>query len=149
LSGAGLLRIEATAVEPEGRMSPDDLGLGPMPPKLRWARRWKPCACAGTLPLANQRTDEYGGSLENRMRFPLEVFDAGRAVFPADKPAVCGYWRPTEWRAGQEQTVAFAQALNQRGCTGEVDMAALALAWSDPVRRAGGCAQAVLAVTTA
>ena len=37
-------------------------------------------------PIANQRTDEYGGSLENRMRFPLEVFDAVRAAFPADKP---------------------------------------------------------------
>ncbi|MGH8706246.1 MAG: FAD-dependent monooxygenase, partial [Burkholderiales bacterium] len=33
-------------------------------------------------PLTNQRTDEYGGSLENRMRFPLEVFDAVRAVWP-------------------------------------------------------------------
>ena len=37
-------------------------------------------------PIANQRTDQYGGSLENRMRFPLEVFDAVRAAFPADKP---------------------------------------------------------------
>ena len=34
-------------------------------------------------PLTNQRTDEYGGSLENRMRFPLEVFRAMRAVWPA------------------------------------------------------------------
>jgi 2,4-dienoyl-CoA reductase-like NADH-dependent reductase (Old Yellow Enzyme family) len=33
-------------------------------------------------PLSNRRTDEYGGSLENRMRFPLEVFEAVRAVFP-------------------------------------------------------------------
>ena len=39
-------------------------------------------------PIANQRSDEYGGSLENRMRFPLEVFDAVRAAFPADKPGV-------------------------------------------------------------
>ncbi|REN19888.1 oxidoreductase, partial [Mycobacterium tuberculosis] len=37
-------------------------------------------------PLANHREDEYGGSLENRMRFPLEVFDAVREVFPADRP---------------------------------------------------------------
>ena len=37
-------------------------------------------------PLANRRTDEYGGSLENRMRFPLEVFHAVRAVWPAGKP---------------------------------------------------------------
>ncbi|HYS14547.1 MAG TPA: oxidoreductase, partial [Burkholderiaceae bacterium] len=37
-------------------------------------------------PIANRRTDQYGGSLENRMRFPLEVFAAVRAVFPPDKP---------------------------------------------------------------
>src|SRR5947199_3693594 len=37
-------------------------------------------------PLTNQRTDQYGGSLENRMRFPLEVFDAVRGVWPAHKP---------------------------------------------------------------
>jgi anthraniloyl-CoA monooxygenase len=37
-------------------------------------------------PLTNTRTDEYGGSLENRMRFPLEVFDAIRAVWPQDRP---------------------------------------------------------------
>ncbi len=38
-------------------------------------------------PLSNTRTDEYGGSLENRMRYPLEVFSAMRAVWPKDKPA--------------------------------------------------------------
>ncbi len=37
-------------------------------------------------PLTNQRGDEYGGSLENRCRYPLEVFNAMRAVWPADKP---------------------------------------------------------------
>jgi anthraniloyl-CoA monooxygenase len=37
-------------------------------------------------PVSNKRTDEYGGSIENRLRFPLEVFDAVRAVWPADKP---------------------------------------------------------------
>ncbi|GGA05353.1 bifunctional salicylyl-CoA 5-hydroxylase/oxidoreductase [Neptunicoccus cionae] len=37
-------------------------------------------------PLSNIRTDEYGGSLENRMRYPLEVFAAMRAVWPAEKP---------------------------------------------------------------
>ncbi|MBS1718185.1 MAG: bifunctional salicylyl-CoA 5-hydroxylase/oxidoreductase [Armatimonadetes bacterium] len=37
-------------------------------------------------PLANQRPDEYGGSLENRLRFPLEVFRAMRAVWPEEKP---------------------------------------------------------------
>lgn len=37
-------------------------------------------------PITNRRTDEYGGSLENRMRYPLEVFTAMRAVWPAEKP---------------------------------------------------------------
>jgi anthraniloyl-CoA monooxygenase len=37
-------------------------------------------------PLTNQRTDEYGGSLENRLRYPLEVFDAVRAVWPGHLP---------------------------------------------------------------
>jgi anthraniloyl-CoA monooxygenase len=37
-------------------------------------------------PLTNRRTDEYGGTLENRMRFPLEVIRAVRAVWPAEKP---------------------------------------------------------------
>lgn len=37
-------------------------------------------------PLQNKRTDEYGGSLENRLRFPLEVFRAMRAAWPADRP---------------------------------------------------------------
>ncbi|MFC7408761.1 bifunctional salicylyl-CoA 5-hydroxylase/oxidoreductase [Hydrogenophaga atypica] len=37
-------------------------------------------------PLTNHRSDEYGGSLENRLRYPLEVFKAVRAVWPADKP---------------------------------------------------------------
>jgi anthraniloyl-CoA monooxygenase len=37
-------------------------------------------------PLTNWRTDEYGGSLENRMRYPLEIFQAVRAIWPAEKP---------------------------------------------------------------
>jgi anthraniloyl-CoA monooxygenase len=37
-------------------------------------------------PLTNRRTDQYGGSLENRMRYPLEIFDAVRAVWPSEKP---------------------------------------------------------------
>ena len=37
-------------------------------------------------PLQNRRTDEYGGSLDNRLRFPLEVFAAMRAAWPPDRP---------------------------------------------------------------
>jgi 2,4-dienoyl-CoA reductase-like NADH-dependent reductase (Old Yellow Enzyme family) len=69
-------------------------------------------------PLSNRREDEYGGSLTNRMRFALEVFDAVRAVFPADK-AVSVRVSGTDWVEGGwdiGQTVAFAQALEARGC---------------------------------
>lgn len=67
-------------------------------------------------PLANQRTDEYGGSLENRMRFPLEVFDAVRAAFPADKPVGVRV-SASDWVEGGwdiEQTIAFAKELKKR-----------------------------------
>ncbi len=69
-------------------------------------------------PLSNHRTDEYGGSLDNRMRFPLEVFDAVRAIWPAGKPLTVRV-SGTDWKEGgwdEESTVAFAQALEARGC---------------------------------
>jgi 2,4-dienoyl-CoA reductase-like NADH-dependent reductase (Old Yellow Enzyme family) len=68
-------------------------------------------------PTSNQRTDQYGGSLENRMRFPLEVFDAIRAEVPADKPVGVKV-SATDWIEGGwdvEQTIAFARELKQRG----------------------------------
>jgi 2,4-dienoyl-CoA reductase-like NADH-dependent reductase (Old Yellow Enzyme family) len=70
-------------------------------------------------PLSNFRDDEYGGELENRLRFPLEVFEAVREAFPADRPVsmrVSGTdWAPGGWDI--EQTVAFAEALEARGCS--------------------------------
>jgi len=69
-------------------------------------------------PLSNRRDDEYGGSLENRMRFPLEVFDAVRVAFPAYR-AVSMRVSGTDWADGGwdiDQTIAFAQALEARGC---------------------------------
>lgn len=70
-------------------------------------------------PLSNRREDEYGGSLENRMRFPLEVFDAVREAFPAQRPVsmrVSGTdWAPGGWDLGQ--TMTFAKALNAHGCS--------------------------------
>lgn len=69
-------------------------------------------------PLSNHRDDEYGGSLENRMRFPLEVHDAVRAAFPAERPVTMRV-SGSDWVAGgwdAEQTVAFARALESRGC---------------------------------
>ena len=68
-------------------------------------------------PLSNQRTDAYGGSLENRMRFPLEVFDAVRGAFPAGKPVgvrISGSdWVEGGWDV--EQSVALTQELQRRG----------------------------------
>jgi len=68
-------------------------------------------------PISNRRTDEYGGSLENRMRYPLEIFDAVRAVVPADQPLGIKL-SATDWVEGGwdlEQTIAFAQVLKARG----------------------------------
>ena len=69
-------------------------------------------------PIANKRADEYGGSLENRMRFPIEVFDAVRAAVPAEMP-VWARISATDWVPGGwdiEGTVALSRALKARGC---------------------------------
>jgi 2,4-dienoyl-CoA reductase-like NADH-dependent reductase (Old Yellow Enzyme family) len=69
-------------------------------------------------PLSNRRDDDYGGSLDNRMRFPLEVFDAVRAAFPAER-AVSVRVSGMDWAKGGwdiEQTAVFARALEARGC---------------------------------
>jgi 2,4-dienoyl-CoA reductase-like NADH-dependent reductase (Old Yellow Enzyme family) len=69
-------------------------------------------------PIANRRTDAYGGALENRMRFPLEVFDAVRAIWPAAKPLGVRV-SATDWVEGgwdPEQTLVLARALKDRGC---------------------------------
>jgi 2,4-dienoyl-CoA reductase-like NADH-dependent reductase (Old Yellow Enzyme family) len=69
-------------------------------------------------PISNRRDDAYGGSLDNRMRFPLEVYDAVRAEWPEDRPLgvrisavdyLDGGW-------GIEDSVAFGQQLAERGC---------------------------------
>ena len=214
LSGAALLTIEATAVTPEGRISPRDLGLwsddtaAALERALESVRRWSDMPIAiqlghagrkastrvpweggarigpqepggwqtyapsalpfaerdtppvpldrsglGTIrdafaaaaeraarlgidgiqlhgahgyllhqflsPLSNRREDDYGGSLENRMRFPLEVFDAVRAAFPKGRPVtmrVSGTdWAPGGWDI--DQTIAFARALEAHRCS--------------------------------
>jgi 2,4-dienoyl-CoA reductase-like NADH-dependent reductase (Old Yellow Enzyme family) len=68
-------------------------------------------------PLSNQRDDTYGGSLENRMRFPLEVFEAVRQAIP-DRPVTVRI-SGTDWVEGGwniEQTCAFATMLEAAGC---------------------------------
>lgn len=211
LSGAGLLILEATAVSPEGRISPADLGLWSvehqqaLAPIVQAIRRHAPIKLAVQLahagrkassappfeggqalapgqggwqtvapsalphapgdplplaldqagldriktdfvnaalrayalgieaielhgahgyllhqflsPLANQRNDQYGGSLENRLRFPLEVYDAVRAAVPRDM-ALGMRVSASDWVEGGwdiEQTLVLAQALKQRG----------------------------------
>jgi 2,4-dienoyl-CoA reductase-like NADH-dependent reductase (Old Yellow Enzyme family) len=212
LSGAGLLFLEATAVEPAGRISPADLGLWSdhteqaLGAVLEQVRKWSampiaiqlghagrkasvrkpwegghavpiedggwrtvapsslPFSAQGAAPLAldeaglqtlreafaasarradrigidafeihgahgyllhqflsplsNRRGDAYGGSLQNRMRFPLEVFDVVRAAVSPGKPVGIRV-SATDWVEGGwdlEQTLEFAQALKQRGC---------------------------------
>ncbi len=212
LSGAGILFLEATAVEPEGRISPDDLGLWsdhteqalahvlesvrkhsrmPIAVQLAHAGRkastrvpwqggkqisssaggWRTVApsaepylegdetplaldAAGLArvrdafaaaarradrlgldaievhaahgyllhqflsPLSNRRQDDYGGSLENRMRFPLEVFDAVRASFDMNKPVGIRI-SATDWVDGGwdlQQSIQLAHELKKRGC---------------------------------
>ncbi len=71
-------------------------------------------------PISNERTDNYGGSLENRMRFPLEVFAAMRAVWPKEKPLGVR-WSGTDWRDdlhgwSVKDSQAFAVALAGQGC---------------------------------
>ena len=68
-------------------------------------------------PISNQRTDSYGGSLENRMRFPLRLFQAVRAAFPAHKPIGMKI-SAVDWMAGGwdlPQSVVFARALKELG----------------------------------
>ncbi len=69
-------------------------------------------------PLTNRRTDDYGGSLENRLRYPLEIFDAVRAAWPEDKP-ISVRISATDWKDGgttADDAVAIAAALKTHGC---------------------------------
>lgn len=71
-------------------------------------------------PISNQRTDEYGGSLDNRLRFPLEVFDAVRAVWPARKPMTVRI-SATDWMQGGntvDDAIQVAQAFIDHGAVG-------------------------------
>src|SRR5450830_538 len=211
LSGAALLMLEATAVSPEGRISPADLGLwsdghqGALAPVVAAIRKYSPIVLAVQLahagrkassavpwegganippgpvgwqtgappavphadgetvplaldeaglqkvkddfvaaarrvhalgieaielhaahgyllhqflsPLANRRTDRYGGSLENRMRFSLEVFEAVRAAVP-ESVAVGVRISASDWVDGGwdvDQSIVFANELKRRG----------------------------------
>jgi anthraniloyl-CoA monooxygenase len=71
-------------------------------------------------PLTNQRTDGYGGSLGNRLRFPLEVFDAVRAVWPEERPMTVRI-SATDWSPGgidSDDAVEIARAFAEHGAAG-------------------------------
>lgn len=69
-------------------------------------------------PLSNQRSDQFGGSLENRMRLPLAIFDAIKAALPHDfmigVRISASDWADNGWDI--EQSIVFSQALDARGC---------------------------------
>jgi anthraniloyl-CoA monooxygenase len=70
-------------------------------------------------PVSNRRADEYGGGLENRMRFPLEVFRAMRAAWPDQKPMSVRI-SATDWMGDAgvtpSEAVAIAKAFREAGC---------------------------------
>jgi anthraniloyl-CoA monooxygenase len=69
-------------------------------------------------PLTNQRNDDYGGAIANRLRFPLAVFSAMRAVWPSERPMSVRI-SATDWKAGgitEEDGFAIAEAFRDAGC---------------------------------
>ena len=112
LDAAGLRRVREALVAAPPPAAPTCLGAlgGPRAPRFLLHEFLSP--------LSNQRDDAYGGNLENRLRFPLEVFDAVRAAFPAGKPVGMRI-SATDWVEGGwdlEQSVVLAEALKARGC---------------------------------
>jgi anthraniloyl-CoA monooxygenase len=68
-------------------------------------------------PISNQRADDYGGSIENRLRYPLEVFEAMRAAWPKHKP-MSVRMSATDWHEDgltPEDSLAIAEAFSQAG----------------------------------
>jgi anthraniloyl-CoA monooxygenase len=121
---------------------------------------------AGFLsPVTNRRTDDYGGSVANRLRYPLQVFDAVRAVWPDDRPMAVRI-SATDWIAGglsAEDSVEIARAFKVHGCdlidvsTGQTDPASKPVygrmyqtVFSEQIRNEAGIAtMAVGAITSA
>ena len=115
-------------------------------------------------PIANARTDAYGGSFERRIAFPLEVFDAVRAEWPAKRPLgvrlSCTDWVGGGWTL--DESIEFARRLVARGCdwidasSGGVSPAQkipLGPGYQVPLSRAirhatGACTMAVGLITT-
>jgi 2,4-dienoyl-CoA reductase-like NADH-dependent reductase (Old Yellow Enzyme family) len=114
-------------------------------------------------PLSNRRTDEYGGSLENRTRFPLRVVRAVRDAFPRDRPVFVRI-SATDWADGGwdlAQSIAFSKRLGDAGadlvdCSsgGLVPHARIALGpgyqvpFSEAIRRDAGIPTAAVGLIT-
>jgi anthraniloyl-CoA monooxygenase len=116
-------------------------------------------------PVTNRRTDEYGGPLANRLRFPLEVFDAVRAAWPEERPMAVRI-SATDWIAGglsAQDSVEIARVFKSHGCdlidvsTGQTDPASKPVygrmyqtVFSEQIRNEAGIAtMAVGAITSA
>jgi len=109
-------------------------------------------------PLANRRDDQFGGSLEGRLRFPLEVVDAVRAVWPPARPLWAAL-AASDWAPGgiePDEVVTVAVALAEHGCellqvtAGQATAASrpdygrfFLVGWSDLVRNQAGVATMV------
>ena len=69
-------------------------------------------------PITNKRSDQYGGDLQSRMRYPLEIFEAVRGAFPSEKPVMVRLsatdWIDGGWDIGQ--SIEFCRALKDLGC---------------------------------
>jgi 2,4-dienoyl-CoA reductase-like NADH-dependent reductase (Old Yellow Enzyme family) len=111
LDAAGLARVRAAFVTAARRA--ERLGLDAL--ELHSAHGY--LLHQFLSPISNKRTDQYGGSLQNRMRYPLEVFEAIREVFPANKP-VGVKLSATDWVEGGwdlPQTIEYVKELKKRG----------------------------------
>ena len=112
LGETGLRRIRDAFVSSAGRA--DRVGLEAI--ELHFAHGY--LVHEFLSPLSNRRTDQYGGSIENRTRFPLEIFDAVRQAWPVDKPLGVRL-SATDWIEGGwdlDSSVVLAQQLKERGC---------------------------------
>jgi len=90
-------------------------------------------------PLANRRDDDYGGSLGNRLRFPLEVFDAVRAVWPAKQPLAVALTVDDCVPGGltYAEAVAISRAFAAHGCDLVMPLAGQSIPDAAPVYRRG------------
>lgn len=85
-------------------------------------------------PLSNHRQDEYGGSLENRMRYPLEVFQAMRRVWPPERPMIVRI-SATDWLGSRGTTIDDSVELSQRLMAEGCDLVDVSTAGNSPESR--------------